>query len=138
MTAVVAARRCGSRWWRRRPTRSRSWPWQGFFAPVDNLPVVNSVKAGSTVPLKFSVGGYRGMDIFAAGYPASGAHSCAGGTVDALEETATPGASELSYDAGSQRYHYNWKTQKSWAGQCRTLTVKLADGSVHTAEFRLK
>ena len=33
--------------------------------------MVNIVKAGSAVPLKFSVGGYRGLDIFAAGYPAS-------------------------------------------------------------------
>ncbi len=114
------------------------WPWQGFFAPVDNLPVVNVTKAGSTVPLKFSVGGNRGLGIVAAGYPASAAHACGSSATDQLEETATPGESTLTYDAVTGRYQYNWQTQKSWAGQCRTLTLKLADGSVHTAEFRLK
>ena len=52
------------------------WPWQGFFAPVDNLPVVNVTKAARPCPLKFSVGGNRGLGIFAAGYPASAAHAC--------------------------------------------------------------
>ena len=121
------------------PPPSTTWPWDGFYAPVDNLPVVNMVKAGSTVPLKFSLGGYRGMAVFAAGYPASAAHSCSSTSpTDQLESTATPGESELTYDPGTGRYQYNWKTQKSWAGQCRTLLVKLADGTVHTAEFRLK
>ena len=32
----------------------------GFFTPVDNLPVVNQVKAGQAVPLKFSLDGYQG------------------------------------------------------------------------------
>jgi alpha-tubulin suppressor-like RCC1 family protein len=121
------------------PTPPSSWPWDGFYAPVDNLPVVNVVKAGSTVPLKFSVGGYRGTAVFAAGFPASGAHSCSSTVpTDQLESTANPGDSELSYDASSGRYQYNWKTVKSWAGQCRTLTLTMADGSIHTAEFRLK
>ena len=43
----------------------------GFFTPVNNLPVVNQVKAGQAVPLKFSLDGYQGLDIFAAGYPKS-------------------------------------------------------------------
>jgi len=31
-----------------------------------------------------------------------------------------------------------WKTEKSWAGQCRVLKVTLADGSEHTATFRFR
>lgn len=117
---------------------SASWPWQGFFAPVDNLPVVNVAQAGSTVPVKFSLGGNRGLGIFAPGYPQSSAHSCTGTTLDALESTSTPGEATLVYDAASDQYHYNWKTQKSWAGSCRTLVLTLTDGSTHTAEFRMK
>ena len=75
------------------------------------------------------------MSIFAAGYPASAAHSCASsGPTDAVEETVNPGSSELSYSAGNDRYQYVWKTEKSWAGECRTLLVKLADGTLHTAD----
>jgi hypothetical protein len=116
-----------------------TWPWDGFYSPVDNLPVVNTVKAGQAIPLKFSVGGYRGMDVFAAGYPRSVSHPC-GSTAptDAVEETVSPGSSELSYDAGTGRYQYVWKTQKPWAGQCRTLVMMLADGSVHSAEFQFR
>lgn len=116
-----------------------TWPWEGFFAPVDNLPTVNSVKAGQAIPLKFSLGGYRGMEIFTVGHPASRAHSCDPDLPsDVLEETATPGSSALSYSAGSDEYQYVWKTQKSWAGQCRTLVLTLVDGSTHTAEFRFR
>jgi hypothetical protein len=114
------------------------FPFDGFYAPVDNVPTVNVVKAGSTVPLKFSLGGDFGLDIFAAGYPASSWRSCTGGATDALEETVQPGSATLTYDASSGRYHYNWKTLKSWAGTCRTLVLRFADGTEVTAEFRFK
>ena len=117
----------------------RGLPFDGFFPPVDNPPSVNVIKAGSSVPMKFSLHGYRGMDIIAAGYPASGSHAC--GSSDggvSLEPTETPGNSQLTYDEDSDRYQYVWKTAKSWAGQCRTFTLELRDGSVHTAEFRLR
>jgi PKD repeat protein len=115
------------------------WPWEGFFHPVDNLPTVNVVKAGSSVPVKFSLGGFRGMDILEEGSPASAAASCSStATSDALEEVATPGSSELTYDAGTDRYQLVWKTARSWANTCRTLVVTLADGSVHKAAFRFK
>ena len=50
----------------------------GFFPPVNNLPVVNGLKAGEAVPVKFSLHGYQGLDIFAAGYPKSVAIRCDG------------------------------------------------------------
>ena len=69
------------------PSEPTAWPWEGFFQPVDNLPTVNVVKAGSAVPVKFSIGGFRGTDIFADGYPASSAASCsASADTDTLEE----------------------------------------------------
>ncbi|MFD1733002.1 PxKF domain-containing protein [Deinococcus malanensis] len=37
--------------------------------PVDNLPVLNVTKAGSGVPVKFKLGGNKGMAVFAAGSP---------------------------------------------------------------------
>ena len=43
--------------------------WSGFFQPVDNLPTLNVVKAGSAVPVKFGLGGDKGLSIFAPGYP---------------------------------------------------------------------
>ena len=43
--------------------------------------------------------------------------------------------SGLQYDAGSDTYSFVWKTDKSWAGSCRQLHVKLLDGTNHIAEF---
>lgn len=114
-----------------------AYAFQGFFSPVDNAPTLNGVKAGSAVPVKFSLTGYQGMDILAAGSPSSRTVTCATtAPIDALELTSTAGNSSLSYDASSDRYNYVWKTEKTWTGTCRQLTVALNDGSVHTATFK--
>ena len=112
-----------------------SYSFSGFYRPVDNLPTVNVVKAGSAVPVKFSLGGNQGLNIFATGYPASVGNICGAAATDAIEETVTAGGSSLSYDAASGQYIYVWKTEKSWAGTCRQLQVKLRDGSTRSAAF---
>ncbi|HUF96971.1 MAG TPA: PxKF domain-containing protein, partial [Ilumatobacter sp.] len=112
--------------------------FEGFYAPVDNLPTINTVKAGSNIPLKFKFCSDGRLAIFANGSPTSSAHSCGTGSTAAVEETSPPGANTLSFDASSQRYHYNWKTERSWAGQCRTLTFPLIDGTVVSAEFKFR
>jgi hypothetical protein len=108
----------------------------GFFAPVDAMPTLNVVKAGSGVPVKFSLAGYQGLAIMMAGYPSSTMTTCGSTATDAVEETVTAGSSSLSYDATTDRYIYVWKTDKLWAGTCRTLTVKLSDGTIHQANFK--
>lgn len=118
------------------PPRPSGYDFAGFFAPVDNLPAVNRVKAGSSVPVKFSLGGDRGLDIFAPGYPASQPIACdASAPLAAVEQTAAAGGSGLSYDPVSGQYTYVWKTERSWTGSCRRLTVRFDDGSEHSAEF---
>ncbi len=112
--------------------------FSGFFQPVDNLPVFNSVKAGSSIPVKFSLSGDQGLDIFAAGYPKSQVITCdSTAPVDGIEETVAAGSSSLSYDASTDQYSYVWKTDKAWAGTCRQLVVKLNDGTSHRANFQL-
>ena len=46
-----------------------TFAFTGFFKPIDNLPTVNQVKAGSSVPIKFGLGGNKGMNIFCARLP---------------------------------------------------------------------
>ena len=94
------------------------------------------MKAGRAVPVKFGLGGDHGLDIFAAGYPRVTTVSCEGNaTADPVEETEAAGVSTLTYDAASDRYTYVWKTDKNWAGSCRSLELKFSDGSVQTALF---
>jgi hypothetical protein len=114
-----------------------TFKWTGFFKPIDNQPILNTVKAGSSVPVKFSLGGNMGLGIFAAGYPTSGVSACDASLEDAIEETVTAGGSSLVYDATAGQYVYVWKTDKAWAGSCRTLVVKLKDGTLHYANFKL-
>lgn len=113
----------------------RSFAFSGFFAPVDNPPVLNKAKAGSGVPLKFSLGGDHGLDIFASGSPSVTAIACGTAPVDTLESTAPTTANGLSYDPVSGRYTWVWKTPKSYAGSCRELVVTYSDGTVARARF---
>ena len=111
----------------------------GFFAPIDNPPALNEMKAGQAAPVKFSLGGDQGLNIFAAGSPSSVQITC--GTNDPIapvEETETAGSSSLSYDSTSGIYKYVWKTDSSWKNTCRLLTITLRDGTVHTAKFKFK
>ncbi|MEO8433473.1 MAG: immunoglobulin-like domain-containing protein [Pyrinomonadaceae bacterium] len=109
----------------------------GFFSPVGNPPILNSVNAGRAIPVKFSLSGYKGLNIFAANNPYSVSFNCATNDpgVD-VTETLTAGGSSLSF--GGDQYNYVWKTESSWAGTCRQLVVTLNDGSVHTANFKFK
>ena len=116
-----------------------AYEFAGFFAPVNNPPTVNAVQAGRAVPVKFSLGGDHGLDIFDEGHPRSQRIDCDTRVpVDEIEQTDTAGRSELTYDAVSGRYQYVWKTEAAWAGTCRRLVLGLDDGSRHTADFRLR
>jgi hypothetical protein len=112
----------------------------GFFAPVNNLPVVNTVKAGSSVPVKFSLKMNLGLSIFKAGYPKSQVIGCSSGAPqDPVEQTLTAGSSSLAYDATADQYTYVWKTDKAWpAGSCRQLILRFTDGTEQRATFKFQ
>ena len=69
--------------------------FSGFFQPVDNAPMVNVVKAGSAIPVKFSLGGNRGLDIFRTGYPRATTLSCRQRCVDGLHRDDRHGWGQL-------------------------------------------
>lgn len=113
------------------------YSFTGFFSPVSNTPTLNSVNAGRGIPVKFSLSGNQGLNIFAANNPYSVSLNCSNSDpgVDVVE-TVTAGGSSLSYSPDT--YTYVWKTESSWAGTCRQLVVTLNDGTVHTANFKFK
>lgn len=81
-----------------------------------------------------------GLAVFAAGYPRTQDEACAtGAPLDAVEQTATPGASSLEYDPATKQYTYVWKTPSfSRSRTCRELQMKLVDGTLHVADFKAK
>jgi hypothetical protein len=103
---------------------------------VDAQPTVNTVRAGSAVPVKFRLGGDRGLDVLADGYPRVVGGTC-GTTTDAVEESVAASSSGLTYAASSQTYSYVWKTSRENTG-CRELVLKFRDGSELRAIFRLR
>jgi hypothetical protein len=118
--------------------------FHGFFQPVDNLPIWNSVQAGSAIPVKFDLNGNQGLNIFAVGNPKVTLVSCpAASTVsDVIEETVTANLSGLQYDSSANaplgQYIYVWKTDKPWASSCRRLDVQFIDGTTKSAQFQFK
>jgi probable HAF family extracellular repeat protein len=113
--------------------------FEGFFQPVDNYSTLNVVPqpAGTANQLlRFSLGGGRGPNIFADGYPLSKQVACPSQSpTDLVEETAAAEPSNLTY-TGNGQYNYSWKTQKAWKGTCRELNLRLKDGTDHKALFR--
>jgi hypothetical protein len=116
-----------------------SYRFGGFVAPVNAPPIVNTLKASAGVPVTFSLGGNKGLAIFAQGYPVSRTVSCRPDALtDEIEQTVNADHSSLRYDANTNTYTYAWKTAPSWAGQCRRLILRFADGIEHTALFRFR
>ncbi|HJR26049.1 MAG TPA: ExeM/NucH family extracellular endonuclease [Acidimicrobiales bacterium] len=112
------------------------WAFDGFRAPITNLPGVNTAQAGSSVSLRFSLSGDQGLAVLVAGSPTSTPIDC--GTrapIGAAEPTVAAGPGGLRYNASTDLYTYNWKTTKGWTG-CRRFTLALTDGTVHSADFR--
>jgi trehalose utilization protein len=107
--------------------------FSGFFAPIRNMPYVNKVQAGSSVPVKFTVGSYRGLSVMREA-PSSVPATCPAGAAENVVQPglpSVPGLRSLGYS-----YNYVWKTSPAWAGTCRKFVLTLADGSTHEALFR--
>ena len=112
------------------------YSFTGFFSPINNLPAINDANAGSTVPIKFSLSGFRGLNLFATGYPATQAMTSCGG---ALTGPVVPIALRMhsAYDPPLDQYKYVWKTDRNWRG-CRQLIVRFKDGTEKRANFRFQ
>jgi Domain of unknown function (DUF4082) len=116
-----------------------SYDYNGFYQPVDNK-VWNGAKAGSAIPVKFSLGGDQGLAVLNPGFPKVTEVTCPGSStaVDAIEQTVAASGSSLKYDASTDQYVYNWKTSKGYAGKCYQFDLGLNDGSSHTFTVQFK
>jgi hypothetical protein len=114
------------------------WILKGFVAPVDMDGVWNTAKAGSTIPLKFTMfdGDTEITDTAKVKGFTTAAVTCpgAGAPTDEIE-TVTTSPVGLVYQDG--QFQQNWKSPKK-AGTCLTVTVTAQDDSKLTANFILK
>jgi hypothetical protein len=112
-------------------TYSVVYDFDGFLSPLAPQPTVTTLKAGDDVPVKFSLNGYQGLDIFAT--PPAWKPGCPSPSADSSRAFGT-----LSYKASVDRYVFLWKTDPSWAGTCRELIVTLGDATVRRANVRFR
>ncbi|MDP8961871.1 MAG: PxKF domain-containing protein [Actinomycetota bacterium] len=106
-----------------------AWTIKGFYAPVDMGGVTNTVKGGSTVPLKFEVfAGDTELTDTSIVKPIVSKVSCTGGATADVEELAPTGGTSLRYDTTGGQFIFNWQTPKQ-PNTCWSVTVNTADGS---------
>ena len=109
--------------------------FKGFQRPVKNPPALNSVQAGATVPLKFSLDRNEGLGVLQ-GSPTSTAIACRAGASETISTDNDDDEDRSGLRSEGSTYTYFWKTDRSWSGTCRKLVLTLADGTKHEAEFR--
>ncbi len=114
--------------------------FEGFFSPIDNPPILNKANAGNTIPVKWRITLNGNPVANATSFVAltSSLVSCgemADLAPDDIESYSTN--SGLQYN-NNGNWHFNWKTPKTYANQCRVMTLTLNDGSTHDADFKFK
>jgi hypothetical protein len=122
-----------------------AWTLAGFYQPVDmstGATVYNTVKGGSTVPLKFNI--YQSTqantnertDVGAVKSFTATPYVCTASVTDDIE-IVTTGGTVLRYDTTGQQFIQNWLTPKL-PGTCYKVTMTALDGTPLTAFFKLK
>ena len=120
------------------------WTPKGFYRPVDVGNIWNTVKGGSTVPLKFEAfsGSTELTDVVSTvksyNVTVIPCSSLPGAAVeDPIELLASTGGTTMRYDWVDGQFIQNWQTPKK-PGVCYQTTVKFQDGSRLDAFFKLK
>jgi hypothetical protein len=116
-----------------------SWRLTGFYSPVDMGGVWNTVKGGSTVPLKFEA--FADSELTSTSAVKNFTQkqvTCPGGSAltDDIEITTT-GGTALRYDSTAGQFIQNWATPKK-PGTCWAVTMTTQDSSTVIANFILK
>jgi hypothetical protein len=116
------------------------WTVKGFYQPVDMNGVWNTVKGGSTVPLKLEIfsGSTELTDTSSIKSFTQKSVACPGVSAATDEiEIVTTGGTSLRYDSTAGQFIQNWQTPKK-PGTCYVTTMSSQDGSTVSASFMLK
>ena len=115
---------------------------RNFQAPVLPEPALNDRPAGSTVDLRFTADGYRGLDVLAENQPYSRQVDCT------TLKTVTPGQTFITPRPTPKKaigtlsvndrgiFTFPWQTEAAWAGTCREMVATADTGRQYRAYFR--
>ncbi len=113
----------------------------GFYKPVDNLPIINVLKAGQAIPIKWSLKDSSGNFVSDLAVVESYEYTptdCTTGKKDKIEKHKKAKADSLKYDSRANQFVLTSKTDKSWKSSCKMFSLLLSDGTVHQATFEFK
>jgi hypothetical protein len=138
-----------------------AWTPSGFYSPVGiansvyqapggpvppaptsvNDETLNTVKGGSTVPLKFeifagSVEKTSTSDV--KGFTTNPLSTCASGADEDLVDFTTTGSTSLRYDTTAGQFIQNWQTPKVMKDTCYRTIVTFQDGTSIHAFFKVR
>jgi extracellular elastinolytic metalloproteinase len=113
------------------PATCTSAAFGAFSEPVAGPPAINEANAGSTVPVKFQLTGGGDSPQIDSQEVDCTTLVATGGAPSPLD---SPGGAGLKRDG--TEYRLNWKTDGSWAGTCRRVTLRIAAAQNATAYFR--
>lgn len=128
------------------------WDLNGFFQPIGEANTYpnttqtsvtwNTVKGGSTVPLKFEI--FRGLtestdvaDVFSFTTTVIPCDNVGSVGEDPVEVTTTGGTS-LRFDPVASQFIQNWQTKKSNVQTCYRVVLTTDDGSMLVSYFKVK
>jgi hypothetical protein len=119
-----------------------AWNLLGFYQPVDmsgSSIVWNSIKGGSTVPLKFNIfaGSVERKAVTDVQAFSVAEVPCSSSGVTTDVEFTTTGGTSLRYDTTAGQFIQNWQTPKP-AGRCYQVRMTALDGSHLDAFFKSK
>jgi PKD repeat protein len=116
------------------------YAFTGFDAPVDMSPVINTANAGKNIPLKWILSDGNGYVSDTAKFTLKiDSVACGAGTSDPIKVyDSTTTSSDLKYQGNGAR-HYNWKTEKAFAGKCMNVYLRYDNGLTSPiAKFKFK
>jgi beta propeller repeat protein len=128
-------------------TPPTTWTIEGFYAPVDMNGVVNTIRSGQAVALKFEVFDENGQELTDTAIVESLTQkkiSCTtlqGEPTDAIEEPITNvGNTQLTYDQDAGQFIQHWKTPPRQPNTCWEVKLTTTDDSSSSisAYFRLR
>jgi hypothetical protein len=106
----------------------------GFKSPIVSGA---TLRAGATVPVKFTIAGHSSPSDVTDVYSESA--NCSTGEA-AWTGIGSPDESfsAVTVNPANSQFQTDWKTSKTWAGTCRTLVLVLSDNTEHYAFFRFR
>lgn len=122
-----------------------SYTFRKFKNGIKPAPALNKEKSGSTVPVKFSLGGDFGLSVLPEEIATSQQVVCSSkvpvGSATPINTTGNGltihGENDDDEDEEQPhiRYKFNWKTMKNWKDTCRSLQLNFSNGEEVIAYF---